>query len=138
LAATLWGGLTGEKASPERLHSICSAFNFGPNDDSNRTVSQLVDEILLTWPGAWIDLSDPAAVHEARLLSLSIEKAGKVLGWRPRWTFEESVRETVTWYRVVSERGRISEAGSLTRRQIAEYGSLRTANYSETPEAAKK
>ena len=33
------------------------------------------------------------------LLSLSIEKAGAMLGWYPAWDFTEAIRRTVTWYR---------------------------------------
>ncbi|MEJ0088294.1 MAG: hypothetical protein WDM80_00835 [Limisphaerales bacterium] len=33
------------------------------------------------------------------LLSLSIEKAGALLGWYPAWEFTEAIRRTVTWYR---------------------------------------
>jgi CDP-glucose 4,6-dehydratase len=62
-------------------------------------VSRLVEEILQSWPGKWNDSSDPTAPHEATLLSLSIEKAGALLGWYPAWDFNEAIRRTVTWYR---------------------------------------
>ncbi len=32
-------------------------------------------------------------------LDFSIEKAKKQLGYRPRWSFEEAMRETVAWYK---------------------------------------
>src|SRR5205814_846170 len=32
-------------------------------------------------------------------LDFSIEKAKRELGYRPRFTFDEGIRETVTWYR---------------------------------------
>ena len=54
--------------------------------------------MLRSWPGEWTDGSTPGSVHEATLLSLSIEKAGTWLGWYPTWNFEEAVRRTIGWY----------------------------------------
>ena len=54
--------------------------------------------MLKTWPGKWVDGSDPSSPHEAKLLSLSIEKAAALLGWHPVWDFEEAIRHTVDWY----------------------------------------
>ncbi|MFN7343070.1 MAG: CDP-glucose 4,6-dehydratase, partial [bacterium] len=44
--------------------SLTSAFNFGPALDSNRTVEQLVIELVNHTGGKWSDASDPNAVHE--------------------------------------------------------------------------
>jgi CDP-glucose 4,6-dehydratase len=78
---------------------LTSAFNFGPDLTSNKTVSQLVDEILKYWPGKWIDQSDPLAVHEAKLLNLATDKAYHLLAWKPTWNFEQSIKHTVMWYK---------------------------------------
>ncbi len=77
---------------------FCSAFNFGPDLASNRSVKKLVLEILNYWSGTWLDKSDPCAVHEANLLNLVTDKAYQLLDWRPLWNFEKTVRETVVWY----------------------------------------
>jgi len=45
------------------------------------------------------DVSGGSAPHEATLLSLSIEKAGALLGWYPAWDFREAVQQTIVWYR---------------------------------------
>jgi CDP-glucose 4,6-dehydratase len=77
------------------------ALNFGPPPDCSRPVRDVVTEVLRNWPGTWTDHSSPNALHEARLLSLSIDKAvGR--GWMPVWNFEETIRQTVEWYRSVS------------------------------------
>jgi CDP-glucose 4,6-dehydratase len=59
-------------------------------------------------------------VHEARLLSLSIEKARALLDWRPVWGFHEAVRRSVTWYH---ERHILSNPNMsiFTARQIQDY-----------------
>jgi CDP-glucose 4,6-dehydratase len=79
--------------------AVDSPFNFGPDPDAVRPVSSLVEEILASWPGEWIDRSDPEAVHEANLLTLSTDKARHLLGWAPVWGFEQAIRATVEWYR---------------------------------------
>lgn len=95
-----------------------SAFNFGPNLASNRTVVELVKKILLHWPGEWQDQTDPNALHEARKLNLTTDKAFHLLDWQPQWNFETAIAKTVEWYRQVHEGASPAE---LTQRQIKEY-----------------
>lgn len=98
-----------------------SAFNFGPGHDANRTVAELVAEVLKTWPGRWEDGSAPNAVHEARLLQLTTDKANALLGWCPVWQFPDAVRETITWYRDNPPLGDRAAAHACTTRQIEAY-----------------
>jgi CDP-glucose 4,6-dehydratase len=98
-----------------------SAFNFGPSHESNRTVADLVREVLKHWPGRWEDRSDPQAVHEARLLQLATDKAHALLQWTPAWSFADAVRETVAWYRQTAREPGPAVAQALTRAQIARY-----------------
>ena len=93
-----------------------SAFNFGPGHESNRTVADLVQEVLKHWPGKWEDQSDSRAVHEAKLLQLSTDKANALLGWSPVWTFSEAIAQTVSWYR--ADQVNVIET---TKKQIAQY-----------------
>lgn len=106
------------RASNEELASFCSAFNFGPALDSNRTVVDIVREILKHWPGEWQDKSDPNAPHEAGKLNLATDKAFHLLGWQPRWNFQTTIEKTVHWYREVRAG---ADPASLTRLQIQEY-----------------
>jgi CDP-glucose 4,6-dehydratase len=99
--------------------SLATAFNFGPGPDSNRTVADLVNEILKNRSGSWEDKSDPSALHEATLLNLSIEKADRSLGWKPKWAFEETISKTVSWYDQVHQA--TTTPLEITRSQIAEY-----------------
>jgi CDP-glucose 4,6-dehydratase len=99
--------------------SLAGAYNFGPPLEANRTVLDLVQEVLRHWPGGWIDQTDPSAVHEAGRLNLSTDKAFHLLQWSPAWTFERSVAQTITWYREVLPQP--SEAAKITRAQIATY-----------------
>ena len=81
--------------------SYAGAFNFGPPQESNRSVRELIEESLQHWPGAWKDISDLAAPHEAGRLQLQTDKAYHRLGWLSRWNFSTTVARTVAWYREV-------------------------------------
>jgi CDP-glucose 4,6-dehydratase len=90
------------KSSEQESNSYCSAFNFGPLLEANRSVRQLIEEGLKHWPGDWDHRSADAAPHEAGRLHLQIDKAMKQLNWKPRWTFATTVKHTVSWYRAVN------------------------------------
>jgi CDP-glucose 4,6-dehydratase len=101
------------------LKQLCGAFNFGPSLTSNRTVADLVEEILKHLPGSWDDRSDPAALHEATLLNLATDKAFHFLKWQPVWNFSRTIEQTVSWYRGHSADP--SAATALTKSQISNY-----------------
>ena len=113
---------TGER-DVKRLRELSSAFNIGPQLASNRTVEELVKSILGHWAGDWTDLTDPDAKHEAGNLNLTIDKAYHVLGWEPRWSFDETIRQTIEWYHdFYGAQNRTAElVTELTRKQIHEY-----------------
>lgn len=98
--------------------SLASAFNFGPALTSNRTVAQLVQELLQHIPGEWVDASDPNAVHEASKLNLAIDKAFHLLQWQPVWNFEQTIAHTAEWY-VGEAEGKSPR--DLTLQQINNY-----------------
>ena len=102
----------------KNFEEVASGFNFGPDPAANRTVKDLVVEVLKRCPGEWVDKSDPNAVHEAGLLNLNIAKAGKILKWKPRWKFEETVEKTIAWYVSASQKSHII---ALTDSQIAAF-----------------
>lgn len=102
----------------ENFAKVASGFNFGPNPNANRTVKEVVEELLKHVGGSWVDKSDPNAVHEAGLLNLSIAKARKVLGWTPTWNFAETIAKVAEWY--AGAMGGKSPL-KLTQRQIREF-----------------
>jgi CDP-glucose 4,6-dehydratase len=100
------------------LQALCGGFNFGPALTSNRTVADLVQELLKHWPGRWEDRSDPKAVHEAKLLNLATDKAFHFLQWQPVWDFEQTVARTAAWYRRTHDG---ADAALLAREDISAY-----------------
>ncbi len=107
-------------SNPQAANPYATSFNFGPSTEANRSVRELVEQVLNHWPGTWLDQSDPSQPHEAGLLHLVSDKAQQELGWRPRWSFAEAVEQTVHWYR---QRFDGDTAGVLCSQQLDLYQS---------------
>jgi CDP-glucose 4,6-dehydratase len=120
LSGYLWLGA--RLAREPKSSRLTTPFNFGPGPTGRQTVHQLVEEVLRLWPGKWVDGSDPKSVHEATLLSLSIEKAGSLLGWYPVWDFEQTVQQTMTWYQQRHQQ-KTAKLLDFTNGQIDQYAS---------------
>lgn len=105
---------------------LAAPFNFGPEPSARQPVRRLVEEALRSWPGEWTDGSSGSGPHEAMLLSLSIEKAGALLGWYPAWDFKESVQRTVTWYR---------ERHDLKNSKMLDYSLAQIDEYTKAAQA---
>jgi CDP-glucose 4,6-dehydratase len=99
------------------------AFNFGPPSDQSYSVSALLEQMRIYWPGAqWEDVSESNAVYEAGLLKLCCDKALHKLGWRPLLTFEENIEMTANWYRTHFDRS--IDIWDLTQSQIDSYENI--------------
>jgi CDP-glucose 4,6-dehydratase len=95
------------------------AWNFGPAPEAAWTVGALTHQIIEAWGGGSFRVERPQdAPHEDRLLSLNADKARLALGWRPRWSVERTVAETVLWYKAVADG---CPAIDVSRKQIAAY-----------------
>ena len=120
LSGYLWlGACLSDRQLPSFSAQLASGFNFGPALSSNRTVADLVQEILKHWPGRWDDKSDPKAVHEAKLLNLATDKAYHFLNWSPVWSFSETIAQTANWY--VRADAAVTDIRQLTTDQIQAY-----------------
>lgn len=121
------GALLASKESSEYRE----AWNFGPEDESARTVADLADAMVNDWPGAkWDAPAREGEPHEAALLQLDISKAKERLAWRPVWRFEEAVTHTVRGYRELMEYANDSSAvRAFLGREVESYmASARTGN----------
>lgn len=72
------------------------AFNF--SNESQVTVSELVDHILQLMGSDLKPEIRNEAANEIRKQYLSAEKARTVLGWTPLFTLDEGLRKTIAWY----------------------------------------
>lgn len=76
-----------------------TAWNFGPNPEHCRSVSDVLLQMKLHWPELeWFEDSI-AQVHEANWLTLDSSAAQVQLGWNPVWGFEETAQHTAEWYK---------------------------------------
>ncbi len=78
------------------------SWNFGPLNQSIKTVLDLTEHIVHDWEGfskakVKIDKSQNHP-YESTLLHLSIDKAQTLLEWTPRLSFSSSVKLTKDWY----------------------------------------
>lgn len=86
----------------ESGHRFTGAWNFGPQAEDARPVSEIADRLAALWgEGASWRLSSPqtAVPHEAGQLRLDCSKAQHHLGWSPRWRLDQALAATVDWYR---------------------------------------
>ncbi|MDW7694930.1 CDP-glucose 4,6-dehydratase [Flammeovirgaceae bacterium SG7u.111] len=112
--------LLSEEEPPRGRDVYCGGFNFGPLISSNKNVGILVEEVLKNWgEGKWEDHSNVDALHEASLLNLTIDKVFHLLNWIPRWNFEETIKQTVDWYKEVYSNP--ESAKEITLKQIKLY-----------------
>ena len=77
-----------------------SGWNFGPEKTNIVTVQEIVSKMIEAFgKGEWIDISNREKFHEAKLLSLDIAKAKKMLEWQPLLDLNTTVKLTAEWYK---------------------------------------
>lgn len=98
----------------------CSeGWNFGPADADVRPVQWVTERLREYWGGGTVDYADKTpALHEAGLLRLDSSKAMANLGWIPKWTLEEALSNTVSWYKAWASG---EDLGHVTQAQIESY-----------------
>jgi CDP-glucose 4,6-dehydratase len=94
-------------------------WNFGPNNQREITVKVLVNEFLKKWGSGSYTIAKDDEAKEANYLQLDISKAKNVLGWLPKYNFEEMIDETVRWYKAYYEDK--DNIDSVTEKQIKAY-----------------
>ena len=95
------------------------AWNFGPPQEGNRSVAELLDGLAAHWPQMRWEVSDTQQPHEARLLYLDASKARGELGWLPVWDFNQTLAATADWYRAWYEQRQLLSATQLDAYVIA-------------------
>ena len=78
----------------------CEGWNFGPRMESVTSVWEVSKKIMENYKsGKLKDLSDPNALHEAKLLMLDITKVRVKLGWEPRMNITQCIQLVADWYK---------------------------------------
>lgn len=102
---------------------FASGWNFGPETEDNLTVLEVVKKAIGIWGRGEYEIIPNTTMHEAKLLHLDISKAKDKLNWKPVYNFDQSVEQTILWYKGFYE-DKMS-AKELTERQLSDY--LKTA-----------
>jgi len=96
--------------------TYAEAWNFGPEPEGNRTVSDVLGKLNAHWPSLRWHVTDKPHPHEATLLYLDSAKARGKLHWQPVWTFDAALIKSADWYRAWLEAGNV-----VSRQQLADY-----------------
>jgi len=79
------------------------SWNFGPPETAVHTVGEVTQRAIDEWGSGSILITPPdGKLHEAGLLQLNCDKARKELSWAPRWGFDQTMLETIKWYKEFS------------------------------------
>ncbi len=96
LSGYLWLGV----CLLEEGRPYAQAWNFGPLENPGIAVHTLVEKAIELWgEGEWVNASKSNIKPEMKMLRLAWDKAANDLNWRPVYNWEESVKETIDWFK---------------------------------------
>ena len=108
------------------------AYNFGPDPASTTTVRQLLERSTAhfdTWDFIWGN--DDGGPHEAGLLTLDSSKAARELAFEPRFSLDDTIARTWSWYKGL-------HAGYLARELcLADIDAFEAASALSLPKALR-
>jgi CDP-glucose 4,6-dehydratase len=103
--------------------AFASGWNFGPLDEDNRAVRELIDLLILGWgETAHWEKEVSEQPHEATFLKLDCSKAHSQLGWIPKWDLETATQKIIQWQKAYKAKENMQEVSLL---QINQYMSTR-------------
>ena len=99
--------------------AFVGSWNFGPTSKDVLTVMEVAEHLIARFGRGRINYeSRDKNPHEAGLLQLNCDRANQILGWYPRWGFEQTLDMTADWYKKVDGG---EKAKKVTRRQLYDY-----------------
>ena len=119
----LSGYLILAQALYEQGSTFASGWNFGPRDEDNRTVQEVIELVISNWgdKARW-EKEGSEQPHEANLLKLDCSKARTQLGWIPKWSLETATQKIVQWQKAFQLNVNMQE---LSLAQINQYMSTK-------------
>jgi len=100
----------------EGNRQFSDAWNFGPEPESNRSVSEVLSKLEQQWEHLRWHVTQAQQPHEALLLHLDSSKAKKLLQWQPVWGIDTTLSKTADWYRAYLSNGKL-----MSHAQLYEY-----------------
>ncbi len=84
----------------EEQKDFAENWNFGPNDQSDLAVKDVIKHTLSHWDKIRYQIiEDPTSFHEAKTLKLDSGKARHKLKWQSIWDAPKTIAKTVGWYK---------------------------------------
>jgi CDP-glucose 4,6-dehydratase len=90
----------------ERLHNKQviggSSFNFGPNNNSNKTVNEVINLINKNFGNSVKIIkknNNLKSYKESKVLMLNSKKSQKLLKWKSKYDLEQSIKLTSNWFK---------------------------------------
>lgn len=119
----LSGYLILAQALYEEGSRFATSWNFGPRDEDNRSVQQVIDLFVSEWGGSarW-EKEGEAQLHEASLLKLDCSKAHSQLGWSPKWNLDLAIQKITDWQKAFQKKENMQE---VSLAQINQYMSFK-------------
>ena len=107
--------LLGQKLLEGRKE-FAEAWNFGPSEEENVTVGEIVEQVKRVWPKIDYEINQiPDQPHEAGMLRLDCSKARTKLKWMPVWAGRDAIEKTTLWYKAFYESNKILSHEHLNR-----------------------
>lgn len=113
LSGYLWLAV---KLLQEDGHEFAEAWNMGPLESQGVTTEEIVKKTIELWGGGSYLAGAFQPEVETGLLRLNWDKAAHRLGWRPVYTWQEALGETVAWYKAFHAQ---AQSGSI---DMHDYG----------------
>jgi CDP-glucose 4,6-dehydratase len=105
--------LLGQKLLEGRKE-FAESWNFGPSENENITVGEIVSHVKKVWPKMDHEIAQtPDQPHEAGTLRLDCSKARIKLKWLPVWNGKDTIEKTVKWYRTFYESNEVQSMENL-------------------------
>jgi CDP-glucose 4,6-dehydratase len=100
----------------EGQNEYASAWNFGPEQNANLTVSQVLTGLSEIWTDISWGVTKTSQPHEAGLLFLDSSKANNILEWKPILDFKQTLKMTADWYKEYQKTG-----NAISSQQLLQY-----------------
>lgn len=99
---------------------FAKAWNFGPDASGYASVGEVAQTTAQLWgEGAHVERAPSSThPHEAGLLRLDSTLARTELSWKPRWTLEQALTQTVAWHRAWTKG---ADMAAISFDQICDY-----------------
>ncbi len=96
-----------------------AAWNFGPSEDDNYSVQEIVGQLITQWGGiATVKQCESEQKHEAHFLRLDSSKARDQLGWVSKWSVQTAITKVVQWQKAFQLKQSMQEVSLM---QIRDY-----------------